>query len=302
VALAAGVAVLGILDQVPRGATASQRQEIAANVESDRQFGRAVEAALPPGAMLFQLPVMGFPEVVPPWRLADYEHFRPYLHTHDLRFSYGAAKHRARSRWQRDLEEVAPRVLVRRLEQYGFAALYLNRKGFEDGAEALLGELRRLGYEEIIQSPRGQQVMVRLRPAAAPQLPLARAFTFGQGWHPPADSGLRWAFAPAVLSYYNPFDGPITLEVKFTLETIAPGEITFAHEGATIGRVRAEGRHALLHLPALVLAPGVNRFRLESDQPAERRGAGRYQLRSFGLSGVSLRVRQTPRASAQTGD
>lgn len=303
VTLAAGVAALGILDQVPREATARERQEITAAVESDRQFGREVEAALPSGSMIFQLPVMGFPEVVPPWRLADYEHFRLYLHTHDVRFSYGAAKNRSRSRWQRDLEVVAPRVMARQLEQYGFAALYLNRKGFEDRGEALLGELRRLGYDDIIQSSRGQQVVVRLRPAAAPRLPLARAFTFGQGWHPRTpDTEMRWAFAPATLSYYNPYDTPITLEVRFTFESIAPGEFLFAQEGVTVGRVRADGRQATLHLPELILAPGVNRFRLESDQPAERRGSGRYQLRSFGLSGVSLRVRHAPDAPDLTGD
>ena len=56
---------------------------------------------LPPGAMVFQLPVMAFPEVAPAHNLGDYEHFRPYLATRALRFSYGMLKGRSRHRWVR---------------------------------------------------------------------------------------------------------------------------------------------------------------------------------------------------------
>lgn len=294
VALAAGLAVLGILDQVPRGSEPAGRQEIAAAVESDRVFGRELEAALPVNAMLFQLPVMGFPEVVPPWRLADYELFRPYLATHTLRLSYGAAKQRARSRWQRDLEHAPARVLVRRLEEYGFAAIYLNRKGYEDGADALLRELRALGYDRRIQSPLGGQIAVLLRPAAVARPPLARLFTYGRGWHPRVEEGVRWAYGPAVLSYFNPFDRPITVMAELTLEAVGPRRIVLLHEDRAAGAVQADRAGCVLRVPALVLTPGVNRFRLQADAPPDRQGAGRYQLRSFGLSRTALTILEAP--------
>ena len=118
------VAALGVYEQLPKPESPRDLAALAAEIRSDEQFGRALEAALPPGAMVFQLPVLGFPEVAPPHRLGDYEHFRPYLATEHLRFSYGAPKTRARSRWQRELENVPPAELVRRLEEHGFAALY----------------------------------------------------------------------------------------------------------------------------------------------------------------------------------
>ncbi len=294
VAAALGVAALGLLDQVPRGPGAEQAREIAATVAADQALGREMEAALPAGAMVFQLPVMGFPEVVPPWRLTDYELFRPYFSTHTLRLSYGAAKLRARSRWQRDLERLPTAELVRRLEEYGFAALHFNLKGYEDRAGKTLHELAALGYDRRLQSRLGNQVVVLLRPSPEPRLPLARVPTYGRGWHPPADDGVRWAFEDAVMSYYNPFDGPITVELRLSLLAIGPRQLTLTHEGRPVGAIQADHTPQVLRVSELVLAPGVNRFRLESDEPPVRQGSGRYRLRSFGLTKAWLEIRAAP--------
>ncbi len=294
VAAALGVATLGVLDQVPRGPGAEQAREIAATVAADQALGREMEAVLPAGAMVFQLPVMGFPEVVPPWRLTDYELFRPYFSTHTLRLSYGAAKLRARSRWQRDLERLPTAELVRRLEEYGFAALYFNLKGYEDRAGQTLQELSALGYDRRLQSRQGNQVVVLLHPSPEPHLPLARVPTYGRGWHPPADDGVRWAFEDAVMSYFNPFDEPITIELRLSLLAVSPRQLTLTHEGRLIGTIKADHTTQVLRVPELVLAPGVNRFRLESDEPSVRQGTGRYQLRSFGLAKVRLGIRAAP--------
>ncbi len=294
--LRVGVALLGamfgILDQVPPGATAAQTREIAAAVEADQTLGRELEAALPAGAMLFQLPVQGFPEVVAPWRLKDYEHFRLYLTTRTLRFSYGAPKQRARSRWQRDLERAPADVLVRRLEEYGFAALYLNRKGYEDRADAILLELAALGYHH--RSRLGDQVVVLLRPSANPHLPLARVPTFGRGWHPRPVDGVRWAFEDAMMSYYNPLDEPISIELGLSLLAVGPRRLTLMHEDRPVGTIKVDRTKQVLRVPDLILAPGMNRFRLESDEPPERQGSGRYQLRSFGLLRARLRIHSAP--------
>jgi hypothetical protein len=293
-AAALSVAAIGLLDQVPRPAPPELVRETAAAVAVDREFGRALEAALPAGAMVFQLPVQGFPEVVPPGRLTDYELFRPYLATHTLRFSYGAAKFRARSRWQLDLERAPVLELVRRLEAYGFAALYLNRKGYEDRADALLRDLAALGYDRKIQSSGGHQVAVVLRPAARPHSPLAHALSFGRGWNPPVE-GVRWAFDDAVLSYFNPFDEPISIDLQVPLRAIGPREVTLLHEGRPVGSIRADRDEHVLAVSHLTLAPGMNRFRLESDEPAARGGAGLYQLRSFGTANIRVQVHPPPK-------
>ncbi|MDI1249151.1 MAG: hypothetical protein PSV13_09840 [Lacunisphaera sp.] len=284
------VAGAGILDQVPRGPGVAESAEIATTVESDRMLGRKLEAVLPEGAMVFQLPVLGFPEVVPPWRLTDYEHFRLYFSTRTLRLSYGAAKLRARSRWQRELENVSPTVLVRRLEAYGFAALYLNRKGYEDRADSILRELAALGYTRRLEGRLGNQVIVFLRPAAVPQLPFARSPTFGQGWYQLPDNGVRWAYDDAVMSYFNPRAEPVSVDLRLALRAVGPRNLTLWHEGREIASLAVAQDERGLQVPGLILMPGVNRFTLRSDAPPSRADSGRYQLRSFGLRAATVRA------------
>lgn len=288
IAVALGVAGAGMLDQIPRESSPEVRAEIASRVDSDRKLGRAMEAALPAGAMVFQLPVLGFPEVQAPGGLGNYELFRPFLVTETLRFSYGAAKFRSRSRWQRDLENVPAATLVRRLEAYGFAALYLNRKGYEDRAERLLRDLAALGYRRKIESALGHQVVVLLNPAATPVRPMGRALTYGLGWHPASGSGVRWANSDAVMSFFNPFDETLSVALRLELVGATEREVTLEHEGRTVGAVRVGAKPGVIVLPQLELVPGVNHFKLRSAEPAVRQGSGRYQLRTFGMREAKL--------------
>jgi hypothetical protein len=287
---AAALAIVGVYEQLPKPEPAAEVAKMAAEARADEQFGRALELALPVDAMVFQLPVLGFPEVKPPHQLGDYEHFRPYLTTERLRFSYGAPKLRSRSRWQRDLENVPVSELVNRLEHHGFAALYLNRRGFEDGGEKFLRELAALGYNQRVASAADDQIVIKLRPGSAPVPPLAEAFTYGQGWHLRADEGdWRWAYEDAALSYFNPYPAPITVDLRFDVAGATSRDLILEHEGEVVHQLHAEKNatpHVLSHVE---LAPGVNRFKLRSPASAIRQGAGRNQLRSFGLHAVSVR-------------
>ncbi len=281
---------VGLADQLPRRQAPEVRARIASDVASDRQLGRELERVLPPGARVFQLPILGFPEVQTPHLLTDYEHFRPFLVTETLHFSYGAAKYRARSRWQRDLERLPVSAMVRRLEEAGFAALYLNRKGYEDRGEALLRELQALGHEPILTGAGGQQVVVRLNPVYPARPPLGRGLTFGQGWHPRTEAGVRWAYDDAVASYFNPHSVPVPVRLEFELMGVSPRELILEQNGREVHRWRLGTEPLPCAPPGLVLSPGVNRFKFRSPEPARRLGAGRYQLRSFGLREGAVRV------------
>ena len=90
-----------------------------------------MEAKLPAGGMVFQLPVMDFPEA-PMAGIAAYDHFRPFLFTHQLRYSFGCAKGRPRESWQNVITSLAPASQVAELERYGFGAIYVNRAGYQD--------------------------------------------------------------------------------------------------------------------------------------------------------------------------
>jgi hypothetical protein len=296
---ALALAVVGVVDQLPKPEPRNYLETLAAEVKTDNVFGAALEKKLSPGAMVFQLPVLGFPEVQAPHQLGEYDHFRPYLVTNHLQFSYGAAKLRARSRWQRELEALPAGDMVHRLERHGFAALYLNRKGFADRGEKLLRELARLGYPSALESARGDQVVVLLRPRAQVEPPLARSFTYGQGWHPVPEQGWRWAFDDAALSYFNPYPYAITADLRLNTLAVTPRELVLERDGEPVRRfTAAEAPHRWV-VSQLELAPGINRFKLCSTAPGVRRNGGRNQLRSFGVEESSVRFEVKPAAAGK---
>jgi phosphoglycerol transferase len=166
VAAAAVAVVVVVTDEVPPRTSADAIREVAARVASDAAFVRSLEAALLPGAMLFQLPVVDFPEGPRVNRATDYEHLRPYLHSRQLRFSYGSDKGRASDAWQHRAAALEPEALAEALERIGFAGLLVNRKGYEDGARELQERLAASGRLEAWNSPDGDFLFVRLRPSA----------------------------------------------------------------------------------------------------------------------------------------
>jgi hypothetical protein len=139
-------------------------------VDSDRHFVEKLEAALPPRSMVFQLPVMDFPET-PIRGVSAYEHLRPYLYSKTLRFSFGTAKGRPRERWQKAILEKSLPDIVSELESYGFGAIYVHRGGFDDRGKELTAALAATGRDRIIESERGDVFAVLLNPSATPRLP-----------------------------------------------------------------------------------------------------------------------------------
>jgi phosphoglycerol transferase len=142
---AAAASLVVLWDQVPRAPTRQQTATIARQVEADREFVARVEAALPPNAMVFQLPIMEFPEAPVPG-VPPYDHLRPYLYSRQLRFSFGAMKGRQREQWQKELGQMPFEQAMARIKERGFAAIFINRNGFPDKGRQIEDKLVEMGY------------------------------------------------------------------------------------------------------------------------------------------------------------
>jgi len=296
--LAGLIAAVGLWDQLPVRNSPEASQLIAERVSADRRLGEELEKHLGPGAMVFQLPVLDFPEGRPQLRVNEYDHFRPYLATRTLQFSYGESKGRARGTWKYGCARMAPATLVRALEGYGFAALYINRQGYPDNAEQLLAELAAAGRAEVIGGPDQNQVVVRLHPVERPQPPLAHVFTFGRGWNPrlPGDfnSEAHWTNGSASLSYYNPFPRPLQAAVRLVLGSIGERTVRILLNGRELTRVRLGAELKEIDLPTMELKSGVNRIDLITPEPAIRVNEQRWRLRAIGVHRLQLRIVSEP--------
>jgi len=173
ITLAAICALLALWDQTPPVTSEAKIAEDARVINADREFAQQIEARLPAEAMLFQIPIMDYPESPAPG-MPSYDHFRPYLHSKDLRFSFGAIKGRPWLNWQQELGKRPFPEVIRSIETYGFAAVYVNRNGFPDKGESILKAFRSLGYTEVIENKLGDTFCVPIHPDSHPILPPGR--------------------------------------------------------------------------------------------------------------------------------
>ena len=134
-----GLLLFGIWDQTTP-AFAPLYAENAASWKNDEQFVQRIEGSVPKGAMIFQLPYVGYPEGAV---YGDYQLFRGYLHSAHLRWSYGAMRGRPADLWVRkcitgvqDINQFASR-----LRAAGFKGIYVDRKYFSE-AQATEGFLK----------------------------------------------------------------------------------------------------------------------------------------------------------------
>jgi phosphoglycerol transferase len=172
-ALAAVVLAFGLWDGIPL--PRQSYAEIEARHASDRSFVAAMEAALPEGAAVFQLPVLDFPEVPAPGLMLDYDPLRAYLADNgSLRWSYGAVKGRPGADWQARLrDEVGPVGALPALLGMGFQGLWVDTYGYRPGpTDPGLdpGEIDAIadtvGVEPMV-SPDGRFLFFDLRPYRA---------------------------------------------------------------------------------------------------------------------------------------
>jgi hypothetical protein len=119
--------------------------------ESDADFVSRIEASLPPRAMVFQLPYMPFPESPSLYQMKAYEHYKAYLHSQTLRWSYGAPLGEEEDKWQQAVAAEPAPELVKSVRDAGFSGIYLNRDGYEDHGTKLENDLKStLGTDPLV--------------------------------------------------------------------------------------------------------------------------------------------------------
>jgi phosphoglycerol transferase len=139
-AVITAVVVLGVLDQTTSGFVPDYAAD-RASFASDHQFVSQIEASVPAGAMVYQLPYIPFPEAV----LEDYQLFRGYLHCKELRWSYGAMRGTIADQWASMISRLAPEDMVKGLREQKFAGIYIDRKQMPESGDfeaRLAGALR----------------------------------------------------------------------------------------------------------------------------------------------------------------
>lgn len=226
----------GLLDQIsPR--FAPSHAAVKTRFASDRTFIAEIERLLPRGSSVFQLPAIEFPESPPRHGMVDYDHLRAYLHSHQLRWSYGAMRGRYVAIWQQYVASQPLPTMIELLRGAGFAGIYVDRHGFEDSGTAVEQSLSAQLGEPLLSPDRAQSFFsllgggspVPAQPAGNQGLEVAGRphleellvrWTSGcSGLETNGDSNWRWCGEVAHVRFVNGLDRDRWVRVRMGLAT-----------------------------------------------------------------------------------
>lgn len=162
-AIAIALALLGILDQT-NWACKPCNQENLSSFKLESGFIEQLESKLPKGSAIYQLPYMAFPEVPPMFGLHTYEHATGFTNSKALLWNYGGMKGRTGDQFFRALAKEPIYKQIEVVQKLGFAAIYIDRRGFSDNGAKILAELNQIIGTPLIARADDQIVVYKLKP------------------------------------------------------------------------------------------------------------------------------------------
>jgi hypothetical protein len=159
------VLAVGVFDQTS-GADVPDYKALERAWDSDEVFMHGIEKELGPGAAVFEMPYVFFPEAGMIVGTGPYDQVRGWLHADSLRWSWGSVRGRDGD-WQGALVRLEKTTdALDALTAVGFSGLMIDRAGFEDhGALIEYGYTTTLNQEPRV-SPDRRLLFYDLRPWA----------------------------------------------------------------------------------------------------------------------------------------
>ncbi len=147
-----GCLVLGLWDQT--GVVDEKKfLKIKSAFVSDSRFVRLIEYKYPKIG-IYQLPNVIFPESPNLFQMTAYEHFKGYLHSKKIKWSYACFRGTDCDLGFRILSSKPITKQINAIKKLGFKGIYINRSGYNDEAFKLENELKTLlGEKSILISP-----------------------------------------------------------------------------------------------------------------------------------------------------
>ncbi len=210
--------------------------QINAEFARCQEFVDRIEASLPKGAMIFQLPYVSYPESAGYFRSGGYDHLRPYLHSSSLRWSFGAVRGREGDSLALMIATLPPREMLEKMVLAGYEGLFIDRLAYQDlaqhleatftdmiGVRPMDGDEHRwlffslLDYKAKLRNSYSPEEWNRaFAELAHPVVPL-----FGAGFNPcegPANELCRWCLSRGEVFLSNPTDSVREVEVEFAAD------------------------------------------------------------------------------------
>ncbi len=122
-------------------------QELKNQFKIDKSFFTEIEAVLKPGAAVYQLPYVPFPEVAGVLGVGTYDFAKGLLHSKNLKWSLGSTRGRGGDKFFKSLESESIDIQVETVKSLGYSGIYIDRRGYSDNGDKKIEEISKfLGY------------------------------------------------------------------------------------------------------------------------------------------------------------
>ena len=146
------ILVVAMYDQVMILGTGWQAGPAATAKEYQKFFAQVQQEAGEEG-MVYQLPIVSFPEAQPVNQMSDYTHFMGYLYTDHVKWSYGTVIGRENVAANIYGDDGISMAFVQRVIDNGYNGIYIDVYGYEDGGISINSFYQEvLGLTPIISS------------------------------------------------------------------------------------------------------------------------------------------------------
>jgi hypothetical protein len=178
---------------------------------NDDKFVKEIEAMMPENAMVAQLPYAPYPQYPPVYKMTEYSHFKGYLHSDKLHWSYGAMEGREGDRWYGLVAGMPLEEMAVALSWKGFKGIYVDSFGYPDNGAKLISNISRILKVDPLVSDNNRLYFFDMREYASKinntlSARLKPSVVLDSGFHSPESwSGVptRWMQSKAALKAFS---------------------------------------------------------------------------------------------------
>lgn len=282
------------------------------------RFVAEMEAALPPGGMVFQLPFVDFPERPAVVQTTCYDHLRLLLRSRSLRFSHGRVPGRPGAENLASVSQLPADRMADVLVLMGFTGVHIDRQGYADRGAQLEAQFRAILGVAPVECRNGRdlffpltglrdRLLGRLSPADLAVVEAQVRYPLDTSWKEPF-GGMelipgrqwRWCVGPAgEVIVGNPGREPVAVTFAFKVITPHPlaQPVPVRVSGVADGTFECSGGGTDCSVRAVV-PPGRHTLRIECPAPAVPTpgrviyfGLDGFRIRQHGLHPLVARAR-----------
>lgn len=237
--------------------------------QQNTAFIEKIETIINKDAMIFQLPVLAFPEGRAPNNMGTYDHLTGYLSSNQLKWSFGAMKNSSTLILHKSWARKPAAEFIKTLRQEGFKGLYIDMNGYSLSDPVLTAIQNILGKPDLIH-PNGHIAFYQLPKTSTGHQKQSIHYDFISGASTQEQSGphsWNWCAGKATLMIINRSLNTSNVTIKTAFTSGSDGTYPLSIRGPGFTKELNISHDAKAWTRNISLAPGATELHFSCPAP-----------------------------------